>query len=79
LILAGKAGNYLENALSKIQSNKIKRDPLYKKSGGRITINDDQLEFHPNSHEANIIPEFNRRMKELELFEFGEQNDSGLT
>ena len=77
-ILAGKVGDYLENALSKIQSNKIKKDPLYKKSGGRITINDDQLEFHPDSHEANIIPEFNRRMKELELFEFGEQKDSGL-
>ena len=77
--LAGRAGDYLENALSKIQSNKIKKDPLYKKSGGRVTINNNQLEFHPDSHEANIIPEFNKRMKELKLFEFGEQKDSGLT
>jgi len=76
--LAGRAGDYLENALSKIQSNKIKKDPLYKKSGGRVTINNNQLEFHPDSHEANIIPEFNKRMKELKLFEFGEQKDSGL-
>ena len=78
-IFSGKAGDIIENKLSVIQSNKIKKDKLYKKSGGRITINDDQLEFHPDSHEANIIPEFNRRMKELELFEFGEQKDSGLT
>ncbi|MCK4592542.1 hypothetical protein KAT63_03860 [Candidatus Parcubacteria bacterium] len=76
--LAGRMGDYLENALSKIQSNKIKKDQLYKKSGGRITINNDQLEFHPDSHEANIIPEFNRRMEKLGLFEFGGQKDSGL-
>jgi len=78
-ILAGKMWNYLENVLSKIQSNKIRKDPLYEKGGGRITINNDQLEFHPNSHEANIIPEFNRRMKELDIYEFANQKDSGLT
>jgi predicted nucleotidyltransferase len=61
-ILSGEIGNYFENALSKIQSAKIKKDKLYKKSGGRITINNDQLEFHPDSHEANIIPEFNKRI-----------------
>ena len=79
IILSGKLGDYLEKKLSEIQSERIKKDKLYKKSGGRITIDDDQLEFHPDSHEANIIPEFNRRMKILELFEFGGQKDSGLT
>ena len=79
IILSGKFGNYLEKELSIIQSKRIKKDPLYKKSGGRITISDDQLEFHPDSHEANVIPEFNKRMKKLGLFEFGEQRDSGLT
>jgi len=59
-------------------SNKIKKDPLYEKRGGRITINNNQLEFHPDSHEANIIPEFNRRMEKLGLFEFANQKDSGL-
>lgn len=78
IILSGRFGNYLEKKLSEIQSRRIKNDKLYKKSGGRITINNSQLEFHPDSHEASIIPEFNRRMKELELFEFGEQRDSGL-
>ncbi|MCK5466638.1 hypothetical protein KAI56_04080, partial [Candidatus Parcubacteria bacterium] len=61
------------------QTKRIKKDPLNMKKGGRITISNDQLEFHPNSHEAKIIPEFNKRMKELKLFEFGEQKDSGLT
>jgi len=78
IILSGKLGNYLEKELSIVQSKRIKKDPLYKKSGGRITISDGQLEFHPDSHEANVIPEFNKRMKKLELFEFGEQRDSGL-
>ncbi len=78
IVFSGKRGNYFEKKLSQIQSKRIMKDSLYKKSGGRITINDNQLEFHPNSHESHMIPEFNRRMKELELFEFGEQKDSGL-
>ena len=78
-ILSGKIGDYFERTMSEIQTKRIKKDPLNMKKGGRITISNDQLEFHPNSHEANIIPEFNKRMKELKLFEFGEQKDSGLT
>jgi len=79
IILSEKFGNCLEKKLSEIQSGRIKKDKLYKKSGGRITIDDDQLEFHPDSHEADVIPEFNKRMEELGLPEFGEQKDSGLT
>ncbi|MEA1937353.1 MAG: hypothetical protein U9N04_04565 [Patescibacteria group bacterium] len=79
IILSGTPGNYLEKKLAQVQSGRIKKDKLYKKKGGRITIDDNQLEFHPDSHEANIIPEFNRRMEKLGLFEFGEQKDSGLT
>lgn len=78
IILAGKAGDYFERKMSKIQSYKIKKDVLYKKKGGRIMISDDQLEFHPDSHEGYIIPEFNRRMEKLDLFEFANQKDSGL-
>ncbi len=78
-ILSGKIGDYFEKKMSEIQTKRIKKDPLNMKKGGRITISNDQLEFHPNSHEANIIPEFNKRMKELKLFEFGKQKDSGLT
>ncbi len=78
IVLSGKFGNYLEKKLSEVQSGKIKNSPLYKKAGGRITVNNNQLEFHPNSREAKIIPEFNKRMEKLGLFEFAKQKDSGL-
>ncbi|NOQ67971.1 hypothetical protein GQ568_00855 [Patescibacteria group bacterium] len=77
-ILFGRMGDYFEKKMSEIQTNRIKKDPLNSKKGGRITISDDQLEFHPNSQERKIIPEFNRRMKELGLSEFANQKDSGL-
>ena len=77
-ILSGKIGDYFEKIMSKIQSNRIKKDPLNLKKGGRITISDDQLEFHPDSHESHIIPRFNQKMKELGIDEFASQKDSGL-
>lgn len=77
-MLAGKIGEIIEKTLSSIQSKKIKRNSLYKKSGGRITIDNSQLEFHPNSQENYIISEFNKRIKKIGLLEFGEQKDSGL-
>lgn len=78
IVLSGEFGNYLEKKLAEIQSKRIKKDFLYKKSGGRITIDSNQLEFHPSSREAKIIPEFNKQIKTLGLTEFGEQKDSGL-
>jgi len=77
-VLSGKLGDFLEKKLSELQSVKIKKDSLYCKNGGRVTISDEQLEFHPDSHENYIIPEFNRRMKKLGLLEFANQKDSGL-
>ena len=77
-ILSGKIGDYFEKKMSKIQSERIKKDPLNMKKGGRITISDTQLEFHPDSHESHIIPKFNQKMKELGISEFADQKDSGL-
>ena len=77
-VLSGRIGDYFEKTMSKIQSNRIKKDPLNLKKGGRITISDDQLEFHPDSHESHIIPRFNQKMKELGIPEFTNQKDSGL-
>jgi len=78
LALGGAAGDKLEKLFAAVESNRIRRDPLFAKGGGRITIDDKQLEFHPDSHEYFIIPEFNRRMKAMGLTEFGGQKDSGL-
>ena len=77
-ILSGKIGDYFEKKMSEIQTNRIKKDPLNSKKGGRITISDTQLEFHPDSHESHIIPDFNRKMRELGISEFADQKDSGL-
>ncbi len=76
-ILSGKIGDYFEKTLSKIQIAKIKKNPSFNNKNGRITIGDDQLEFHPQLHEKIVIPEFNRRMKELGLLEFANQKESG--
>ncbi len=76
-IFSGKFGDYLEKKFSALQIAKIKNNPSYGKKGGRITISDNQLEFHPELHEKKIIPEFNRRMKELGLFDFANQIESG--
>lgn len=78
LSLSGGAGDYLENIFARFESARIKKDSLYSKPGGRITIDENQLEFHPDSHERFIIPEFNSRMEKLGLLEFAKQKDSGL-
>jgi len=78
LFFSNTLGNMLEKKLSEIQSMRIKNDPLCKKPGGRITIGDDQLEFHPDSHERFVIPEFNLRMERMGFSEFAGQKDSGL-
>ena len=77
-ILSGKVGDYFEKKMSEVQTNRIKKDPLNLKKGGRITISNDQLEFHPDSHESHIIPRFNQKMQELGISEFANQKDSGL-
>lgn len=76
-IFSGKGGDYFEKKFSEIQTVKIKNNPSYNQKGGRITISDDQLEFHPELHEKKIMPEFYRRMRELGLFDFANQRESG--
>ena len=73
-----RAGNWIENTLGKWQKKRIKADPLYKKRGGRITADKNQLEFHPESHEVRIVKKFNQKMRDLGLPELANQKDSGL-
>jgi len=72
-------GNILEYFLKKIQEGKIKREPLTYKSGGRVTFNDKQLEFHPDSPEKKILEKYNRKMIKLGFKGLGTEEDSGLT
>jgi len=78
MLLNNKIGNWIERKLGKWQKKRIKANPLCKKSGGRITVDESQLEFHPNSHEVRIIKDFNRQMKNLGFPELANQKDSGL-
>lgn len=76
--LAGRSGDLFEKLFESLESRHIKNDPLYQKAGGRVTIDENQLEFHPDSHEQYIIPEFNSRMERLGFMDFAGQKDSGL-
>jgi predicted nucleotidyltransferase len=78
VVLDNRAGNQIENILGKWQEKRIKADPLFKKPGGRITADKNQLEFHPESHEVRIVKNFNQKMRDLGLSELANQKDSGL-
>jgi len=77
-ILDNWFGDLLEFFLKKVQEKKIKKEPLTFKSGGRVSFDDQQLEFHPDSPEKNILERYNQKMKELGLAELGNEKDSGL-
>jgi hypothetical protein len=79
IILSGWLGNGFERILAKYEKARIEKDPLREKPGGRITTDNTQLEFHPDSQEKRIIQGFNERMKKLGLWELSCQKDSGLT
>jgi len=72
-------GNRIESILKKIQTKRIKKDPLTYQSGGRVVFNDQQLEFHPDSPEKGILEKYNQKMMELGLIELAKEKDSGLT
>lgn len=78
-ILGGFLGNILEKIFKTYQSYRIRKDPLTQKRGGRVTFDDSQLEFHPDSPELKIIQSFNKKTFELGLLEYTNQEDSGLT
>jgi len=77
-ILDGKLGDWLESFLKKIQTKRIEKDPLTYRAGGRVTFDDNQLEFHPESPEKNILEKYNQRLRELGFGEIDVEKDSGL-
>lgn len=77
-ILNNFFGDWLESFLKAIQINRIQKDPLTYKAGGRVVFNDQQLEFHPDSPEKDILEKYNKQMKKLGLPGLAHQSDSGL-
>ena len=78
MVLNNRIGNSIEKILAKYEKERIEKNPLKGKPGGRIVADDTQLEFHPNSPEVRIIQGFNARMKKLGFLELACQKDSGL-
>ncbi len=71
-------GNLLENLSKRIQKKMIEKGPLVHKKGGRVTADDTQLEFHPNSQEKRILENYNKTIKNLGFPELASEKDSGL-
>jgi len=76
--LNGWVGDAIEWTVKRFQLYFIRRNPLTGKPGGRITAEDWQLEFHPESKEAQILSRYNETVKKLGLREFYKEPDSGL-
>jgi len=71
-------GPVLEKLLKFWQVNRIKKDPLTNKEGGRVSFDNMQIEFHPNSPEKEAIDFYNNKLKSLGLFGFKSERNSGL-
>ena len=69
---SGLAG-FLERFSKKIQISRINTN-----LPGRITANDQQLEFHPYSVEKDIIKKYNQTIFKLKIFGNYQEADSGL-
>lgn len=78
IIFDTRIGDLLENTCRLYQKSRIQKDPLTSKEGGRVTFNDRQLEFHPESPELKIINSFNQDTFSLGLLEYTNQQNSGL-
>lgn len=77
-IFDNKLGDFLEKSTKKIQEPLIKKNPLTYKKGGRITADDTQLEFHPDSPEKKTLDKYNKNVLDLKLKELKKEKDSGL-
>ena len=69
---------FLEKLARNLQKNRIERG-IATKGVGRITINDQELEFHPHSPEYVVLNKFNQRTKFLPGLENYQEKDSGLS
>ena len=76
--LNNKFGDWIENIFRKLQKRLIKKNPLTYKKGGRVVIDDEQLEFHPNARERQILDKYNETMVRLGMKELSREKDSGL-
>lgn len=67
----------LEKFARALQKSRIARGSK-NKGIGRITINEQELEFHPHSPEYAVLNKFNQRVKQLPGLADYQENNSGL-
>jgi len=79
IILRGFIGDVVERWLGNEQKKRIARGIEASETGGRVIASAMHLEFHPHSKEAPLLRAFNEKMAQMELVEFGNQKDSGLS
>jgi predicted nucleotidyltransferase len=79
LFLITGLGLLFETILSNFQIHRVKKDPSIYKKGGRVVVDNAQIEFHPQSPEKKILSNYNNILKNLNLFCFKREKDSGLT
>lgn len=73
VVLDFTCGNFLEKIARHIQKRRIKTN-----LPGRITLSDQQLEFHPYSAEGKILKKYNEMIVALGVFGHYREEDSGL-
>lgn len=78
-ILNTKFGDRIERLAKRYQQKRIKNNPVTHNGGGRITFNDQELEFHPNSFEKFLLRKYAETIKSLGIITPFEEKDSGLT
>ena len=78
ILLDSRFGDWLERLLKNRQEQRIEKDPMTFKPGGRVVFNDNQLEFHPDSPEKGVLEKYNSKLREVGLKELSGQIDSGL-
>lgn len=75
--LDSRLGSLIESLMRRMQRGRIVKSKQYQKRGGRITVEDGQLEFHPDSPEKGIIERYNRGLAKYGISTILEK-DSGL-
>ena len=78
VILDATLGDTLERGVRRWMQRRIAATPATHEHGGRVSADDQELEFHPRSFEAVALVRYNATLERLGLGRFAE-SDSGLT
>jgi len=78
-ILDVSLGDWFEELSKHRQQKLIRNNPITYRSGGRITFNNKELEFHPHSFEKVVVEEYGKGIRRVGVVPYVEERDSGLS